>query len=85
MSNTFASAADSIIRNWAEQNASARWNDKHPDNRWVAACGGDEQPFTIRGVRFLYCFNPYLGVHRYLNLDEDRVLEDDEFRAHRGW
>lgn len=59
----------------------ARWNDASTRNQWLPACGGTEQVFTARGIRWLYCYNAYLGAHRYLNVDEDRLVEDDEFRA----
>jgi|688.fasta_scaffold1469254_2 hypothetical protein len=81
MSNTFTSAADSIITAWQNESIARRWNDASPRNRWEPACGGTEQPFTARGIRWLYCYNAYLGVHRYLNVDEDRIVEDEEYRA----
>jgi len=59
----------------------ARWNDDNFRNRWVPACGGTEEVFTARGIRWLYCYNAYLGLHRYLNVDSDRIVEDDDYRA----
>ena len=51
-----------------------------PDNgTWYPACGGTEEVFTSRsGVRLLYCYQPSSGCHRYLNVDTDMILEDDE-------
>jgi hypothetical protein len=50
---------------------------------WLPANGGTEEPFTTRnGVRLLYCFNPRLGRHAYLDLSCDHILDDeDAFRA----
>ena len=52
--------------------------------RWVPACGGQEEPMTIRGVRVLYCWNTGTGEHAYLNLDTDIIMTDEEFEALRG-
>ena len=48
---------------------------------WIPACGGTETPFTIRGVRVLYCWNPVTGKHAYLNVDSDIIMTDQEFFA----
>ena len=40
-------------------------------DRWVPAGGGLETPFKYNGTRWLYCFNPALQRHAYLNLDTD--------------
>lgn len=48
---------------------------------WIPACGGTETPFTIRGIRVLYCWNPVSGKHAYLNLDTDIIMSDEEFFA----
>jgi hypothetical protein len=41
-------------------------------HRWVAACGGTEQPFTTRtGHRLQYMWCPATGEHAYYCLDED--------------
>jgi hypothetical protein len=49
---------------------------------WVPACGGSEQQFTCRtGMRLLYCFNPRLGNHAYLDCGTDMILTDEEARA----
>ena len=45
-------------------------------DRWVPACGGREEPFQHKGTRWLYVYNPALGEHAYLNLDQDLVVED---------
>ncbi len=51
-------------------------------DRWVPACGGLETPFRSRsGVRLLYCYNPRLGRHAYLNCDTDIILSDAEAQA----
>ena len=59
----------------------AVWGNK---NAWVPACGGTETPFISRsGVKLLYCFNPFLGRHAYLNVDQDIVLTDPEAQAYK--
>jgi hypothetical protein len=51
-------------------------------DRWVPACGGSEQPFTARsGKRMLYCWNPALNRHAYLDLGTDMIMTDEEARA----
>ena len=50
-------------------------------DRWIAACGGNEQPFTVDGTRWLYVWNPRTGATGYLNLDTDIVHPDDPFSA----
>jgi len=47
-------------------------------DRWVPACGGQEQPFACKGFRLLYCFNPAQGRHAYIDLDRDVELTDVE-------
>ena len=48
-------------------------------DRWVPANGGTETVFTSRsGVRMLYCFNPQLGQHAYLNVDTDVIMTNEE-------
>jgi hypothetical protein len=37
----------------------------------IPACGGMEKPFTVNGVRWLYCWQPETNRHCYLNLDTD--------------
>jgi len=51
------------------------------NGRWVAACGGDEQPMLVQGVRVLYCWNTGTHKHAYMNLDTDIVMADGEFEA----
>lgn len=48
---------------------------------WVPACGGKEQPFTVRGRRLLYCFNPGEQRHAYVDLDTDLALDEVEALA----
>lgn len=46
---------------------------------WVPAHHGTETEFTSRtGKRLLYCYNPRLGRHAYLDLGSDIILTDDE-------
>lgn len=46
-------------------------------DRWVPACGGLEQPFTMAdGTRYLYVFNPALREHALLNLTTDTIVRD---------
>jgi len=47
-------------------------------DRWVPACGGTEIPTMIRGIRYLYCYNPYQRQSAYINLATDMVLSQDE-------
>jgi len=54
------------------------------NGRWVAACGGTEQPMLVRGVRVLYCWNTGTKEHAYLNLDTDIIMADGDFEALRG-
>ncbi len=42
-------------------------------DRWVAACGGSEVPFTHNGKTFLYVFNFATGEHGFLNMGTDIV------------
>ena len=53
-------------------------------DNWVPACGGDEQPFTFNGVRWLYVYNPAQHLHGYLNLDTDVVNTDRDFHPALG-
>lgn len=48
-------------------------------DNWYPACGGTEVPFTSRGVRWLYVYNPVQHQHGYLNLDTDIVNTDRDF------
>ena len=53
------------------------------DNNWYPACGGTEEPFHARsGARLLYCYNPALATHAYLNLDTDTILTQEESEMH---
>lgn len=46
---------------------------------WVPASAGTETPFTTRtGRRLLYCWNPKLGQHAYLDLGTDIILTQEE-------
>ena len=45
-------------------------------DRWVAACGGKEDPFGFNGIMWLYVFNPDQGQHGYLNMSTDIVNEN---------
>ena len=44
-------------------------------DRWVAACGGNEIPFTHEGTEWLYVYNCRTNEHGYLNLGTDIVQE----------
>ena len=49
---------------------------------WIPASGGTETPFKSRsGKTLLYCWNPKLKQHAYLDVDIDRILTDEEARA----
>lgn len=48
-------------------------------DRWLPANGGTEEPFVSRsGRRLLYCYNPALGKHAYMDLDNDIILTDSD-------
>lgn len=49
---------------------------RNKDDKWVAACGGNEIEFTHYGTRWLYVYNPARDEHGYLNLDTDIVQPD---------
>jgi len=49
-----------------------------PNNSWLPASGGHEDPFTLNGKRLLYCFNLAESRHAYVDLDSDMVLTDEE-------
>lgn len=38
---------------------------------WVAACGGTEKPFTLRGKQFLYMWNYVSKLHVYYCITDD--------------
>ena len=42
-------------------------------DRWVAACGGVEEPFVHQTRTYLYVFNPASGEHGYLDIGTDIV------------
>ena len=45
---------------------------------WLPASGGTETPFMSRsGIRMLYCYQPSTGRHRYLNVDNDMIMDDE--------
>ena len=63
-------AAGQAIYNWAVA---------HNADNWVAACGGAEVPFRARSGRvLLYCYNPRLNRHAFLDLAADYLLSDEE-------
>lgn len=49
------------------------------DGPLVAASGGAEQPFTVNGRRWLYCWHPRSNRHCYLDLDNDRPVWNRSF------
>jgi hypothetical protein len=58
---------------------------RHNLNAWVPACGGTEVPFRARsGAVLLYCFNPKLQKHAYINVETDIILEDNDAFLHLG-
>jgi len=46
---------------------------------WVAACGGTEEPFTVRGRRLHYMWNRRNGDHAYYDCDRDIFLTPEEY------
>lgn len=52
-------------------------------NAWFPASGGTETAFKSRtGKRMLYCFNPALRKHAYLDLDSDVIMTDEDALLH---
>lgn len=47
---------------------------------WVPACGGTEQPFTVKGKTVQYMWNTRTGEHAYYLRGADVFLTDEEFR-----
>jgi hypothetical protein len=46
---------------------------------WYPASNGSETEFKTRtGRRLLYCYQPSTGNHAYLDLDQDRILTQEE-------
>lgn len=43
---------------------------------WVPACGGTEQPFTVRGRTLLYMWNSISLEHAYYDLGQDVFLSN---------
>ncbi len=53
---------------------------------WLPAHGGTETEFTARtGKRLLYCYNPRLRRHAYLDLGSDIILTDEEALVALGY
>ena len=48
-------------------------------DNWIPACGGTEQPFTVRGETFLYMWNTTTGEHAYYSVTRDLFLEYYEY------
>lgn len=53
------------------------------DGPLVPACGGTEEPFTVNGRRWLYCWHRRSKRHCYLNLDTDIAVWNSSF--HPAW
>jgi hypothetical protein len=72
------------LSNRPEQFKSAEFDravKEHAD-KWVPACSGTEEPFKSRsGRRLLYCYNPKLDRHAYLDCETDLILTDEEAHA----
>ncbi|OSZ33053.1 hypothetical protein BVZ28_13640 [Alcaligenes faecalis] len=49
----------------------------------VPASGGTEQPFTVNGRRWLYCWDTETKQHCYLDLDNDIPVWNRSF--HPAW
>lgn len=45
----------------------------------VPASDGQEHPFTVRGVRWLYCWDRKRKAHCYRNLDTGELVYNREF------
>lgn len=54
-------------------------------DRWVPANGGTETAFKAHGGKtLLYCFNPKLARHAYLDVGSDIILTDEEAQQQLG-
>ena len=63
----------------AEREAKAR------NGNWVPANGGTETVITARtGKRMLYCWQPSTGDHKYMDVDADVIMSDEDAFAHLG-
>lgn len=45
----------------------------------VPGCNGLEVPFGVAGIKWLYCWQPDVNKHCYLNLDSGYAVWDREF------
>ena len=67
-----------LIPEWKFANACASRTDI-----WLPASNGMEEPFVSRsGRKLLYCFNPHLDRHAYLDMSCDMILTDAEAAAY---
>lgn len=48
-------------------------------NLLVPACNGTENPFTVNGRVWLYCWHPITGSHVYLDVNADVAVWNREF------
>ena len=61
------------------------WRKNNRIDKWLPASGGTEEIITYRtGRRLLYCWNPHLQKHAFIDCDTDRILTDDEAEFARG-
>ena len=50
---------------------------------WIPASHGTEVPFiTKSGARVCWMFDTVNGVHAYMDLDRDMVIDDEELDAY---
>jgi len=71
----------SILRHYKPKSESQDFDKACEEKQdvWLPAHRGTEKEFTTRsGKRLLYCFNPALDQHAYLDVNEDRILGDQE-------
>lgn len=69
------------MKNYEIEEKQDVYNDamKEKKDVWIPANGGTETITTYRnGLRLLYCYNPKLEKHAYVNVDTDMIIPDEE-------
>ena len=56
------------------------------DGQWVPAANGTEVPTKYQsGHTLLYCYNPLLRKHAFLNCETDTMVEGAELESILNW
>lgn len=78
MSNAFMKYVDLLREEYEKVDTSAQENDT---DSWLLVDGGNKVPFISRnGTKYLLVWNPKLRQQGYLNVENDVILMDDEFK-----